>query len=750
MQYLLFITSFFVCQSLFGQSSLLSTSLNWFTKADKASIQSYLESHNYQLIGEKDSLNLHFQQYSFAKSQNEIQLHACLFLGDSTIEYLSFEITNHADLTSIRSQLKANRFRTLNADLNGDFITTTFDTDRFLVQQDYQAIENPLGKGEIPYYRFRIFRKHGKFDTMNGEKISFSEDGTKISENYKNGLLDGERTFYFSNGTLKRKENFRAGRLNGLVSDFNEEGKLIHSSTHSYHWKYGMEKWYNHQGKMVKSLQWQRDVPIGIQKQTFEGIVIEQIPYVKGIKQGLAKVPYFDEASIKANFPRSTLNDEPLGIETVNFVNDLKQGKAVCIYFNKKDTMYVGYYKSGKLDSTYSLYRQNGILYSTTFSNGLENGTRIYRIPSGPLKDSIHRIQNYKNGKLEGILTQYYRKEADQTIEDPDPHIRLPGDISIYPIFIPGPWLPNYYSFTYRDGIKNGPYSYQMDSMNYGRGTYLNDRLEGYYEAQVFSDGQPGKIIDDVLMIPEKKWVKSSGYYQNGLKTKEWTTNHVLDSIVITEHFEKNQKHGSVIKTIKGFKTEERFYHQDTLQQLTFFGKNQEIDSYQLEFIKNTHLAIITHKIQKQDSSFLFSYLIEVDDYYRKDTLLGAIVSTLKNNQSEMSQKLNGLFHVKTSSYETSGNYRNGKLDGIILTKHFDSSIFENITYRNGIIEGYSYTQFDDQELYTGAFISATSGEHISVKDGLRHGWCVEYLDSKEEIRRTKYMKGVLKKTVEK
>ncbi|WP_430401781.1 toxin-antitoxin system YwqK family antitoxin [Fluviicola sp.] len=565
-----------------------------------------------------------------------------------------------------------------------------------------------------------MIRKNGKLDAMNGEKISFSEDGTKISENYKNGLLDGERTFYFPNGAVKRKENYRAGRLNGLASDFNEEGKLIHSSTHSYHWKYGMEKWYNSEGKMVKSMQWQRDLPVGTEKQTFNGILVESMPYVKGVKQGLAKVPvYFEEVV-------DSVNTEPLGIETVNYQNDQKSGKAICFRFGSNDTLYVANYKAGKLDSTYIWYQQsmhsyykNVPRFTKNYVNGLEHGTCIYRITAGPLKDSIYQTESYSNGKLDGLVVQYYKKNADQS-----------------PEFVPGEWYSNYSFETYQMGVQNGPFLFREDSVNYSKGTYFNGRLEELYETGTVLGG---------------KRIKSTGSYQNGLKTGEWTTEYLPDGIVVTEHFERNIKQGGFSKTVKGFKTEERFYSQDTLKHLIFFDENGSSRSFVIDFRNNRDTVLIKYEIKEPAKSSSFSYLFDVRDYPKQntDTILLTIASSFSTN-NQIGRHLNGPFTITTPNYEVYGNFKDSKWDGKIEITHFKESIFERLTYQNGQQISSVYTQIVicTDEPYTGTFISALNGEKISVKNGLRHGWCIEYDSEGKKIVKEKYVKGIAKKRV--
>src|SRR6218665_2678356 len=261
---------FLVGTMVYGQVSSLESYLAWFNHGDTQTIKDNFKESDFHLINDKDSNDIHILKYVLLLP--DIKPSFTFLIGDSSLLQLTIENYNQNVHKSIISHIKSNKFKNINADVNGDFITTVYDNGQFIFCQDYQVIDNPSGKGQIPYYRYRMYRKYGPFDELNGEKtVTFSQDGLAyvgIRENYKNGVLSGERTFYYPNGTIKRKENYQAGRLNGLVSDFDPEGRLTHSVTHSYHWKYGMEKWYDGQGKLVKTLQWQRDVPIGSEKYT--------------------------------------------------------------------------------------------------------------------------------------------------------------------------------------------------------------------------------------------------------------------------------------------------------------------------------------------------------------------------------------------------------------------------------------------------------------------------------------------------
>lgn len=693
----------------FGQNSLLNTAISWFNKTDQTTIDNYMKKSSYRFIDEKDSADFHLLTYSLVKTENGTQPFIQMLLGDSALEFISID-TYSQENQLIVSGLKSGRFKSIGTAINGNFITTTYDNGSFLIREDYEAVANPLGKGEIAYFRYRIFRKYGQFDNMNGEKIRSTEEGLKITENYKNGVLDGQRTVCFPNGNIKRTENYRAGRLNGVVSDYDKQGKLIHSSTHSYHWKYGMEKWYNNEGKLVKSLQWRRDIPTGIEKQTFNEVTIGSVSYVNGSKQGLAKIPVYFDPHTEANYPLDTLNDAPLGIEDVAFEKGLKTGKAVCTYFNTTDTMYIAYYKAGKLDSTFLRYGQNNILYTTAFSNGLEHGERIYRIPSGPLKDTIYRIEQYQNGKLNGLTTQYYQKESDQ-------------------------WKKVYSEENYSDGIYSGAFVYQ-DPITTTSEFYVNGKLHGRQEYQLILAGKLTKIRGD---------------YENGLKTGEWTSENMTDGVLVTEHYKNNKKQGTETKVIKGKLVEKRFYRDGILIHFKSLDENGDYKSFDSDESESQDSVIIAYAKKSGDTTSLVCYSFSRTDSPRKETSLLELATKIQTAPTENIAP-NGLSQLTTSTFHATTQLKNGKADGKQRILHSKAEVMEKLDYQNGSLVKAEYREYKNAKdigSYSGVFFSDYSHEKIAVKAGLRHGWCVEYDTSGKELRRMKYVKGILKKAIE-
>lgn len=60
-----------------------------------------------------------------------------------------------------------------------------------------------------------------------GTYISYYESGKKFEEaNYKNNVLDGQRTMFYENGKPQIIENYKDGEFEGLYQSFYENGQL--------------------------------------------------------------------------------------------------------------------------------------------------------------------------------------------------------------------------------------------------------------------------------------------------------------------------------------------------------------------------------------------------------------------------------------------------------------------------------------------------------------------------------------------
>ena len=61
--------------------------------------------------------------------------------------------------------------------------------------------------------------------TVVSKLISGAEGKPEYEANYKNGLFEGERSEYYTNGKVYKKENLKNGDFEGVHTYFKEDGK---------------------------------------------------------------------------------------------------------------------------------------------------------------------------------------------------------------------------------------------------------------------------------------------------------------------------------------------------------------------------------------------------------------------------------------------------------------------------------------------------------------------------------------------
>ena len=79
-----------------------------------------------------------------------------------------------------------------------------------------------------------------------------------------NNLLEGNRTFYYSDGTLAIDENFVNGEFQGISKYYNQDGSLKYEFTYQNDYLHGPSSEYSN-GKKIKTLIYDTDIVVDIQ-----------------------------------------------------------------------------------------------------------------------------------------------------------------------------------------------------------------------------------------------------------------------------------------------------------------------------------------------------------------------------------------------------------------------------------------------------------------------------------------------------
>ncbi len=103
-----------------------------------------------------------------------------------------------------------------------------------------------------------------------------NSDKLMMTENYTDGMLEGEKVTYFENGTPTEKSNYKAGELHGEQLIFSEKGVLLKKFTYSNGELHGPARIYNGKGELLIEGNYRNDKHHGIWKYYENGNLKEQ------------------------------------------------------------------------------------------------------------------------------------------------------------------------------------------------------------------------------------------------------------------------------------------------------------------------------------------------------------------------------------------------------------------------------------------------------------------------------------------
>lgn len=72
----------------------------------------------------------------------------------------------------------------------------------------------------------KIAELHYQDDSLNGPCTYYNEDGSVFKENYKNGVLDGQQTYYYSSGKKQTTGSYSSGKQTSSWKYYDDKGKL--------------------------------------------------------------------------------------------------------------------------------------------------------------------------------------------------------------------------------------------------------------------------------------------------------------------------------------------------------------------------------------------------------------------------------------------------------------------------------------------------------------------------------------------
>lgn len=740
--------------NLNAQTNSVRTYLSWFDKSSVDTVSAFFIQSKYSLVEKHDSNSVVTRKFEKI-GENGIISKTTLIASDTAINYLVWDVYGHIEQRAFSAQLKSLHFKQLGARLDGNYITTTYDNGVFLVEQGYQAVDHPEEKGQIPLFQFRMYRKFGPYDDLNGIKLTYELDKSNrkylaCKANFQNGVLHGDRTLYFPSGNIQIEENYANGRLTGKRNEYNEAGQLIHSASYSYDWHYGPEKWYNTDGEVIHTVNWQRDVKTGQEIEKKQGKIVRLITYKKGIPNGKALLPIYA-------LNQDSLNDIPEMLEDLTFINGLKNGRFFRFHTATKDTILSGNYLNNRYHGTLRLYSQHKLVISTTYNQGIKDGleltfenssnstgnvmlknyfkhglkdsVELLFVTNGPHKGDTARIAFLKNGK-------YYGQERGKFYPSYNQHNELSWKPYAYFCKHDSIQLKQEFSVDYFDSLSiKGHYVNNLKTSNWEISKKASNKITT--QKMVYKNG----ILDGPFEKTINTTYSESGVYLNDKKEGIW--------VIIGDSLSQNSGN-SALKIIANYKMGQlnglrQFYDHELLLRQDSLVSNTLISSMTTN--PNGFIAYVFDSINFDRGKAYFSVTER-----RLDTMIYYPIALFLTDENR-NYLTDWHSWIVTNTSEITG-------DVIFETSEYHAFIDKEINlrkaylivYKTNHIHQYKTNKEDiwhfamNKTPFTGELISTFDNCHYAIKSGVLHGWTTYFNDEKSPIKRSKFKNGKVKK----
>lgn len=312
----------------------------------------------------------------------------------------------------------------------------------FFVTSQLLHSQNQKGNGDKVIYRKlktedlqninEVYHYNGKPYT--GMSYDNFPKGNRMQEmNWVDGLLDGTKTEFFSNGAVRTILNFKEGKRHGEFIYYHDNGQLKLTGNYNMDLLDGEVKSYYNNGK-IKHLQNYKDgIRVGESILYYKNGNIEQYCVLKDEKpDGVMKTYYW------AGNPRLE----------ATYSNGLRNGLSINYHLTGM-VAERAYYKDGFKDSICKYYDNVfGLLVKEEYyRKGLKNGVQVNYSDLG---DTIS-IYHFKNDTLHGDYRIYY--SGNKNFGDPKNGKKKKFSFKKYDVrYIHG--LEEYGSFV--DGLKDG------------------------------------------------------------------------------------------------------------------------------------------------------------------------------------------------------------------------------------------------------------------------------------------------------
>ena len=257
-----------------------------------------------------------------------------------------------------------------------------------------------IGRVDFPNKLLKIYRMYDKKGVLNGNSISYYEEGNIQSIfPYKNNLIEGLVIRYYENGNIKEEINYKNDKMNGEAKSYDENGKL------------------NGRTIFKDDIKLEEDVykENEILKNTFKNgeLVKQDICTLNGTLKE-RRILNGDEMEYSTFYPNGNVKQKILAKDKIIIKEQ--------IYARSGNIMYNSFFSDGKPVTEYFEYYPDGKLFRKISTiNKMLNGDSIEYYPNGNIKEKVHFIDDEEEGehffydeKGKLIKTEIYKNDIKQ------------------------------------------------------------------------------------------------------------------------------------------------------------------------------------------------------------------------------------------------------------------------------------------------------------------------------------------------
>ena len=572
------------------------------------------------------------------------------------------------------------------------------------------------------------------YDSASAQKI--------IEKMYKKDLLHGVWKEWYLDNTLKLEYSYKNDNLHGVSIDYDSTGKKDSEKMYKEGLKDGEWSFYNDDVVLVRVEVYNDDLKDGLW-------------YTKDLETRDIHYEEYREDKFIVRYTEHYYPNFQL-MEKYAYKDSLPHGKWIG-YYKDGETKHVKRFEDGKKQGKWQYYTELGDVHTLElFENDKRNGEWYKRLegkdiqyqfwdmdsliseyadlhyPNGQLKEKI----SYKEGLKDGKFTGYYQNGSKKYVkryEDDIPagkwqYYTMAGKTNAEEIYVDGKRDDEWYRLE-----QNGDVYYQFWDM---------DSLISEYADLHYPNGQ---LIEKISYKEGLKDGKFTGYYESGeTKHKKKYTEDKPDGKwqFFTAGGDKNEEqiYAEGKKVEEWYRIDEKG---DTYYQ--FWDQDSLISEYaDLHYSNGQLIEKISYKEGLKDGKFTGYYpsgKVEYIKRYEEDKPMGEWKfvkedgSTKKIERYEMGKK-----NEEWITYEENGDvyYQYWVQDSLI-------SEYADLHYPNGqLIEKISYKEGKKNGKFTGYYESGQTKYIRTYKDDKLEGKYADYTESGQILLKQSYVNDLL------